>query len=273
MQLNVTYTPGDLAEALAPMRQRSRAGAVPLVIIGIAVVLLLMLFTLLYVLSQAAGVGNLPPPLFSPPPQDLLLTLLPSLAPALIIPMMIAIVLLRATRRGARRPRIALALLNAAIVALIILPLWPVLNPQPLVLWRPSRLQLVFVGMAPWILSLFLCIAILLIWRRRQLKSRWQLTPSLHRPRTIELSHEHGMHIRDDVLEYSLTWRFFQSARETPNLLLLIGEDARVYMLPKRHFAGPEDLALAKAMIRQYVDRAQFTHDDAAFPVLPVASH
>jgi hypothetical protein len=271
MQLTVTYTRQDLHEATVPVRDK-RHSRVAVLVVGIGVILVLALLALLAILLSASDRGTLPPALKrSSPPQDFLLTLVPSLVPGLILPLLLAIVLVRGQgpKRASKRRRTILMLLICGCIALGSVPVWMLIDAETIIEWRPSRTDIVFTAVVSWIFSAFLCVTILLTWHRGQLKTRWRNSPSLHRPRQIELAPETGVRICDDVLDYRLSWQFFESARETANLIILGGEDARIYMIPKRCFPSPEALIEAKSMIRSNIARCQLLTDFSAFPVLP----
>ena len=273
MRVEFDYTFADLKEGTTPENEGGSAhGARSNVRILVSITLLVAMFAAGGIFVAGTS-GELPA---SAAPQELSLTLLPSLVPAIIISLIIALGIISGWRKASQRkaaprrstPARAIAVVYFYVVVLVLTGaiVW-VTTPSLALTWRPTRSQLIAVNLAPWAIIILALVLWGLLQPGWSVRQQWHGKPAWKRRRTIELSDE-GIHISDELTDYRFRWGFFTRARETQNLLILQSEENLLYLIPKR--AVPEEqLDQLRGLICNKVPECKFLTPPPAFPVLP----
>jgi hypothetical protein len=263
MQLRFTYTLEELAEAVVPPGTTARALQSPLktmrdVALWLAVILLA---SLLYFVTRSVTAPQ-------QPPVDLVMALASAGLPTLLVVALLISVQAQ-TMRGSwqvRRRRITVMRHVASIIILsgMLLAVLAVLKGGPMI-WHASRGAALLVTLMPGVIALFFLILAGRLLPRNQLLRQWESGVFIT-PKTVELTSD-SISFSDSAGDLHCRWSFFQHARETRNLLLLIARDERIFFIPKRAFADPLEVAAAKAIIQTNIPQAEFLAPQSAFPV------
>jgi len=138
----------------------------------------------------------------------------------------------------------------------------------PTVEWNTSRRVALLVGLLPFA-TMFVALIIFLSWyQRKMLGATWQGHANLHRPRELEFTDEAVKSV-DPTTSVDWKWSAFVRFRETPNLFILVLEDSRFIMVPKRDLSAAEKMVEFRAMLQTHIAEGYFlTVPMAAFPVV-----
>jgi hypothetical protein len=110
--------------------------------------------------------------------------------------------------------------------------------------------------MLPWVL-LLVVLAVTATQPGDKVGQLWQSNPGIARPQVVEFAQD-SFSNSDELIQSRYDWRYFKSAAETRNLFILKGEDPRVFLIPKRAFTNPDELALIKAIMRDRIAETDF---------------
>ena len=270
MLLEFAYTLDDIREAAMPALFAGNRRLYRHHWIGIVALSLLFTFfgTVIWVIQSKLGDPA--------PPQRLLPEILPSLLPAFLVLCLLGEGLWK-TRRKLREPigdteqrptnwieRSVLFLVSLGISLVV----WRITHGHTAWVWHPSPPQLVITRLAPWavVLAAFsLATSLQMRWRAA---AKWLAQPGWDQPRTLELDDE-GYCSSHALAQSRQSWACVAAARETQNLLILVGYDDSQYMIPKRAFDSPEDFWRVRNLLRSVVPRTQFLlHKPIGFPAL-----
>jgi hypothetical protein len=114
-----------------------------------------------------------------------------------------------------------------------------------------------------WLFFLTWFLIIVFNKQRRDVRKLWDSQSSLHRLKTADISAE-GVVISNDKTRLEYHWQAFAGCRETKNLFVLLTSPKTLQFLPKRAFAGEEELSAMRALCELIPKSAS-----AAFPVVP----
>lgn len=132
----------------------------------------------------------------------------------------------------------------------------------------PTRTQRILLSGGPWALTIILMIVSGSVRRRRSATIQWEKNPSWIRPKTMEID-ACGYRVSDELAQLHYTWRYFISARETENLLILKAEDSRQHIIPKRAFSDPAQIQQCRAMLQTFIGKTEFMVVPTGFEVIP----
>ena len=277
-EITFQYTFEELREGLRPPEQAAKRIKPAIGLLGwfLFVAFAVALYVLLQSRSASpllgAGMPPPPPPEPAPPRVDLWLTLMPSALAAVIVGVLISagLVSVRLSRSSSpatrRRGGTAMAVAIVTCALLIWAGLSIVSDSRTPTDWQPSRVILIVLSLAPWVVVL-----IGLIWIvRRAVRRQWATRPSLRRQRTIGLD-DQGLHNRDELTTLLYRWPYYRRAWETENLLVLADENDHRHILPKRAFAGDDQLEVARAIVASHVEDSKFRVQPRGFAMTPIA--
>ncbi len=286
MRLEYRLTPDDLREAARPALpdgQPDRRSRGPTAILGwVVFVLLASLLTFMLTpdpsptANAAAGAGP------RPPSQNLWVTLTPALVPAGILVLAAVLTAVHQWLRDRRAMAAAAAgrplppppkpsgLLGLAAMSPLAFLL--VCNVPALAIpWSPTPGMAIWVGLLPWLGALAV-IALVSRWTNRRAPERqWAADPGLNRRLTADLS-DAGVWATDGLTDTLHRWPVITRYRETPGLIVLTLEDARVIPLPKRALPDAAADDQLRGLIHTHVASGTFLPREAAFPVLVTAA-
>jgi hypothetical protein len=117
-----------------------------------------------------------------------------------------------------------------------------------------------------WLFFLTWFVILVFNKQRRDVRKLWDSQPAFHRLKTADVSAE-GVVISDDKTRLEYRWQAFVGWRETKNLFMLVTSPKTSQFLPKRAFAGEEELSAMRAICELIPKSA-----NAAFPVEPMPS-
>jgi len=112
-----------------------------------------------------------------------------------------------------------------------------------------------------WLFFLTWLLIVTFNKQRRNLRMLWDIQPSLHRLKTADISAE-GVTISDNKTRLEFSWQAFVGWRETKKLFMLLTSSKSSHFLPKRAFAGDEELNAMRALCELIPKDA-----GAAFPI------
>lgn len=135
-------------------------------------------------------------------------------------------------------------------------------------LWMPTRGERILASGGPGLAMIFLLIVMGTLQRRWNIGKQWVSKPGWQRPRTIELDAQ-GFRAWDAISRYDFSWAYFVKARETENLLVLVGEDELQHMIPKRAFADAAELERCRALLQSMIGKVEFQVTPTGFEILP----
>ena len=121
-------------------------------------------------------------------------------------------------------------------------------------------------ALTPGVIALMLVTLAGRVMPRNHLMRQWE-SGIFSATKTIDLTSD-SISFCDDVSDQHCRWSFFQHAKDTANLLLLIARDERIYILPKRAFADPSEIVAAKSIIQTNIPNVEFLATESAFPVV-----
>jgi hypothetical protein len=215
-----------------------------------------------------------------PPVQDLVFLLAASVAPALVLILILLQMLVKVLRGsipttettitkprklGPTRPaRIVSAIMGLLMAGMLL----PVVMPTWSVPWQPSRGVAMLIGLGPWIVAWALLVMVNPLSRRRAIDVQWNAAPRWRRPKTMVIDDRIGITVADDLHTNIYRWPYYTRARETERALLLDDEESRIHILPKRALADEMELACVRAIIQNHVADATFLPQLTAFPVI-----
>ena len=133
---------------------------------------------------------------------------------------------------------------------------------------HPDRTQVVLITAAPWVVLIVLMQMLGVLQRRGKVVGAWRTNASWRRPKSVTLDAS-GLRIRDALYRSEFEWTYFKRARETLNLLVLVGEGGTQFPIPKRAFVDPADLNRARALLQNMVPESQFLVAPGGFDVIP----
>jgi hypothetical protein len=182
----------------------------------------------------------------------------------------------RLTGDGALKKRQSVVTLVQTVAGLFaavgtLLALFPLIARDAELAWHTNRRFEIGAALAPWVLLMLLHQFLTQSMTKRAAEQRFKSSEILKRVQTLVLD-EHGLKRSDEVGEVSYSWGCFRRARETATLLLIVDQQQRVHILPKRAFDDDFAIAMARALIQNHVKETQFLPQPSAFPVLPRAS-
>ncbi len=125
-------------------------------------------------------------------------------------------------------------------------------------------------GVLPWVILLAIGSVLNQINNGPGARRRWEAQPALHRPYLVEATNER-LAMSEPLSRHEYEWSHLAGFKETTNLLVLYLSPLGFWMIPKRAFVGPDDLALFKGMLLNHVRRGTFLQSPASFPVVPLA--
>jgi hypothetical protein len=270
MRLEFAYTLADIREAAMPALFAGNRRLYRHHWIGIiALSLLFTSFgTAMWVIQSKLGEPA--------PPQRLLLEILPSLLPATLVLCLIGESLWKTRRklppRAGAKERRPTTLIDRSIGFLlasgISLAVWMITHGHATWLWHPTPLQLVIARVAPWVIVLAAFSLATSLQTRWRAAAKWLAQPDWDQPRTVELDDD-GYCSSHALAQTRQAWACVAAARETQNLLILIGYDDSQYLIPKRAFACAEDFWRCRNLLRSVVRQTQFLpHKPTGFPAL-----
>lgn len=98
-----------------------------------------------------------------------------------------------------------------------------------------------------WLFLTAIFLVVAFAGRRAQKIGMWEGQPSLHRPKTAEITAQ-GVIIKDPVSIYDFRWEFFVGWHETKTLIVLFMSDYQVIFFPKHAFQSPEELETMRSL-------------------------
>lgn len=134
----------------------------------------------------------------------------------------------------------------------------------------PERLPSYFEHLLPLISWASLVLFAVLLTRagRRMLPRTWAAVPNEHEPRVLHAS-DAGVVIEQASARLEYRWGYFAGYRETEHLVLLYISPYQLYIVPKRAFAEPGQLAVFKGLVMSGITQGHFLPaDSTAFPVV-----
>jgi hypothetical protein len=270
MELHFTLTPLEVAEAIKPVAVPIKSRAARFVfggLIGIGVVVAMFAFPDLG--PGTAGQPAVIDRLFDKPGlQNLWAALIPTTIPLLYLLMALRIQRIK-RRRLSRDPTEPMHHGSWAGVMIS----WPLLLfmvplvRQIAIPWRPTPFEQTAVTVAPWVAALYGLI-IVQRFRRAAGNKAVETSPGLLRPHVVTIE-EGGFRSEDGLIDLRAHWDFFVRCRETANLLVLITEEVRAHIIPKRAIADPSDLIAIKAILQANIRQCEFLYTSTGFPVQP----
>lgn len=282
MHVEFTPTLDDLQEALAPAPSSSAQtkprhyqlgkGIFGWVLFIILVIMLVFLRNNQSrpVAPQLAVASSAAVP--TPPTQDLLATLLPSLLPCAFLSITVISVLVRQRSNpprdvdAAHRTNKAIAKLAAfTFAAAVFVAAAAFIFPALSIPWRPSRNIQLLVGLLPWV-AFFIPFS-LLFSSRRNARIHWNDKPTLRAPKAADADPT-ALTISSDLTTERFLWSHFTSFRETPNLFVLTTRDREIHYLPKRAFPDPHALDLFRGLLQTAIPSGNTLPAPSAFPVV-----
>lgn len=135
----------------------------------------------------------------------------------------------------------------------------------------PERLPSYFEHLLPLLGWALVVVSIVLFTRasRRMLPRTWAAIRHEHEPRVLHASAD-GIVIEQASARLEYRWGYFAGYRETDNLVLLYLSPYQFFMIPKRAFAEPGQLAVFKGLVMNGIANGYFLPaDSTSFPVLP----
>jgi len=280
MRIEVDYRLEDVEELFIPEsdaanparhRRKLRGGV-------IGWLAAIVIFTALYKFeSHLRYQAGFPDPQYSP--RDLQLDIVTLVVPGTLIFIIVCISQFVFWRGSKWRPRVQqsparaqkrLSLLLAFVLTLVIggIVIGGFLPINSLGEWHPSRFEIMAITWGPWLAIFVLFIAFarrMSLWQARR---TWLRHPGLARHTTFELD-EWGLKMWDEVSRTERHWSTFRRARETEDLLVLVHEENRQYMIPKRAFATQSDLEAARALLQNKLQNTTFLAQPLGFPMTP----
>jgi hypothetical protein len=135
-------------------------------------------------------------------------------------------------------------------------------------LWMPTRAERILASGGPVVAMIVLLIVAGTLQRRWNIRKQWVSKPGWLRPRTIEMDAQ-GFRAWDAISRYEFFWPYFVKARETDNLLVLLGEDELQHMIPKRAFADGAEIERCRALLQSMIGKVEFQVMPTGFEILP----
>jgi hypothetical protein len=135
-------------------------------------------------------------------------------------------------------------------------------------LWMPTRSERILASGGPGLAMIFLLIATATLHQRWNIRKLWVSKPGWLRPRTIEMDAQ-GFRAWDAISRYEFAWPYVVKARETENLLVLVGEDELQHMIPKRAFADAAEIERCRALLQSMIGKVEFQVTPTGFEILP----
>lgn len=275
MRLEFTYTFDDLKEALVPEKYAANPGAYR----GASISGLLAWPLLFLMIAASLWMQELSPVRPRPaelPARELALDLLPSVLPAALVFLLLAIATWRTYRRSWQGPTLTVTsgrkwaqqVVGVLIMLIVALGTLALLNRDWEIVWQPTRNQLLLLEIVPWMINLMLLVLLGQLQRRWSARQQWASKPGWQRPKVLELDAA-GFSLLDPVSRVQHAWPYFRRARETANLIVLISEDGLQYLIPKRAFADPLDADRARGLIQNMVPQSSFLSKPGGFAVIP----
>lgn len=275
VEISFEYTLAELREGVRPpefSRGRSTARWLRLTATLAFLILAVAFFIFLHASQQSgpAGASTAPPARSAP---ALYLALVPSWCAAAIYIVLALSALLRArlypktsTRKWSRLPPLAAGLVAGAIVLLAMNQFGALDETAEIAL---SGQAIVGLSVAPWVVLL----VVLIVMGKRAARRKLVKRPALHRRRTMALDDEIGLISADELANAQYRWKYFQQAWETPNVLTLVDENRQAHILPKRAFASPADLQLARSLVVTHIPDNKMLVKPTGFEVAPPAAN
>ena len=260
MRLENTLTQADLREVLAdPPKRRDNILAT------------LVAYTVLFALAVPVAAGTMgteaPEAIAAAKPQDLWVTLAPSLVGVTLVAGGTLLGRWQARHPGGTRGRqIRATALTVFSFAWMLLPNVPALA----IIWHPTHLRLLWAAVAPWFAYGGFACVVGLTRPRHTAAVLWAGQRSLGRPGVVELSDD-GVAVTDANVEARCRWQHFVRFRETNSLIVLDTEDGAPLMIAKRALPNPADEDVLRRLIQAHVASGSFLPREVAFPVVPVA--
>lgn len=275
MQLDFTYRISDLRESLVPEAHAAKASRytrwrVWKILLTFAFYALICFEIWIQErLQDASGTQAVNVP------HDLRLELLPALFPALYVCVLYVVTIIR-TWRTARRPELAIHQpVNQSSRLARLIPVvfvggaveWG-LTANWNSIWYPTRMQILLVTAAPWIVVIILMQVLGILQQPCNTWRRWRGNEGWRRPQSVSLDATF-FRVDDGVTRRECIWAYFGRARETDNLLVLMGEGGTQYVIPKRIFPDPVDLERCRSLLQNVIASTQFLATPVGFAVLP----
>jgi hypothetical protein len=270
MEIRFTLTPLEVAEAIKPVTTPIKSRAARFVfggLLGLGVAVAMFAFPDRGAPPSSQSIVD---QLFEKPGlQNLWATLIPTTIPLLYLLMALRIQRLK-RRRLSRDPTEPMHHGSWAGV-MISWPLFLFVVPllrQIAIPWRPTPFAQIAVAIAPWVAALY-GVIIIQRFRRRAGNKAVETNPGLLRPHVVTID-EANYRSDDGLVDATIKWAYFVRCRETANLLVLISEEVRAHMIPKRAIADPADLIAIKAILAANISQCEFRYASTGFPVAPI---
>jgi hypothetical protein len=281
MRFEFTYTLDDLNEALlsAANAQRTeikryRVRASRVLALPFFIVLAVGLWFAIHFSMARGQSANIDENL----PDDVVVELITSTIPALVVAGMVAMMYVVSWRKarwkrprandGERRRSLGPQVLGYVLLTIVTFAVILPLNPWATCIWYPTRGELALLRVGPWLMNL----AAIFIWsalhRHWQPREQWFNNPGFRRPKVLELD-DQGFRLSDSINRYDFKWDAFIRAAETTGLLVLVAEDKKQWMIPKRAFTDEGEIDRARALIQKKITDSQFLVQPGGFAVLP----
>jgi hypothetical protein len=273
MRIECTYKIADVKEALIPEAQAAKprrwSGVVRNVVIMLSLGAMLLSVAITLTTSRASAVA------VQYPPRDLVADLLPQLVPAAYVWLVLALAFwtnwrksrAHVKREGQHRSlvRILIGLVFGLIAGGGIIVLT---GHNQTFIWHPSSHEAIFIAAAPWSFTVLLMLLLGAGIRRWNPRHQWVSRASWRRTHVVELD-ESGARWNDAVSSSTYTWAYFSRARETENLLILVGDGQLQHLLPKRAFADTTEVEACRSLLQNKIADTKFLVLPSGFAVLP----
>lgn len=275
MRIEFTNTFEDVWESTIPEAyggdpRRFRRRWIKMAIVWMAPCVMLALWLWLERLIPQPAV-----PAAANPPRDLSVDVLPSLLPAIYVWLMYVVAIWKTWRKSRKAPShaaprrtlarrvtvIAIGAVSGGIAFVL-------MNSDITKIWYPSRTQIILIAIAPWAVLIIFMHVLGVLQRGGNARQQWLAQPGWRRPKVVELD-ENGYHISDAVMRRDMAWSCFPRARETSNLLVLIGEDGQLQLIPKRALSDGQEVDQLRALLQNMIKETSFLVKPGGFAVLP----
>jgi hypothetical protein len=277
MRIEFRYSLDDVREALIPEARitnprRFRRRFILGVILWFVIVVLIALSMWLQSVIPRSTVAPA-----QPPPRDLVAELLPPVLAGAFLCLTFFLAIWTAWRKAHRTvatgpaaasPMVASRVVGAVMGLMMFVGVGALFNPDYVLIWHPTRTQTILASAAPWFVCVFMLLLLGRLQRRWTPRQRWLSNPAWRRPHVIELDAT-GLQLSDPLMRLQMDWSCISRARETPALLVLVNEDGKSYILPKRAFRDSSEIAQARAILQNAVKHTSFLVDPVGFAVLP----
>ena len=273
MKLSIEYTEADFREANAQaiVRQKMKLDFLDAALMG-------LIGAVFAAILIATNLINKTTRLSREEPRDLVLLIGPSLLCSLLFGLMFIGALTSQLRRARMRASFASPAASAGpgritriIIMVVVFELAGIflgIDLIPTMEWTTTRRAAFLAGLVPFLVMLMAMFLMMLIFQKKMIAASWRQQAGLHRPRTLEFTDEQVTSM-DGLITVNWKWDAFVRFRETRNLFLVVTEDSRFLIVPKRILIDPAMMMEFRALLQTHIAEGHFlTLPVAAFPVV-----